>query len=369
VSVSSYIVEGEPRCVTLLDTIATRFEIVPPADVPHLPPRDPSFKAYTRGCLYDARGVRVDLSLRLGGPGGDQSMSVDPPLLQSEQRGGTWLAGRTLYLGPFMNHYGHFITESLSRYWWHEAAGFDRVAAHPFMHDHGEVRVRAFHRYLAGLLGVPLERLTIVRSQAVFEEVVVPEQLWTYNVHVNSRMRELYGRVRTRHEGKRSSGRIFLSRTRSPRLDNAPVVEEVFAGFGFRVLYPERIPIADQLALYGNCEILAGLGGSAMHNCLFARPGLMTIEVGDTRARRGPVRMQRIANELAQVEARFIPFGDDKDSRINPKKVRRQLMEMLGERPRLGPLVALRLRRKLAALTAGRKPRRRPRQADLRGGS
>jgi hypothetical protein len=183
-------------------------------------------------------------------------------------------------------------------------------------------------------------------------------------------MRDIYGRLRARHAGQRANGRLFLSRTSALRLGNAPQVEEVFASFGFRVLYPERIRIADQLSLYANCAILAGLSGSGMHNCLFARPGLMTIEVGDARARRHPVTMQRIANELAQVDARFIPFGEGSDIRISTKKVRRQLMEILGERPRLGPVVALRLKRQLGRLTGKKKtPKRRANQADLRGGS
>jgi hypothetical protein len=169
-SAPSQVVLGEPQCVTLRDAIATRFEIVPPAAAPDQPPRHSSFKAYTRGCLYDAEGVRADLSVRAGGVGGDQAMSIDPDLLPPGQRGGTWLSGRTLYLGTFMNHYGHFITESLSRYWRQEAAGFDHFVAYPFMHDHGEIRVRPFHRYLAGLLDVPLDRMAVLRSQTVFDE-------------------------------------------------------------------------------------------------------------------------------------------------------------------------------------------------------
>ena len=290
--------------------------------------------------------------MRVGGVGGDQAMSIDPEVLPPEQRGGTWLTGRTLYLGTFMNHYGHFITESLSRYWRQEAGAFDHVVAYPFMHNDGNILAQEFHRHLAGLLDVSIDRMAILGSQTVFDEIVVPEQLWTYNVHVNSRMRELYGKIRTRHAGGKSTGRLFLSRSSSLRLGNVPQIEEVFASFGFRVLYPEQIRITNQLSLYANCAIMAGLSGSGMHNCLFARPGLMTIEVGDARARRHPVMMQRIANELAQVDARFIPFGDDQDVRISPKKVRRQLMEILGERPRLGPLVALRLRRKLERLSA-----------------
>ena len=347
---TSFIVHGDPQCVTLRDAVATRFEIVAPADAPDQPVRHASFKAYTRGCLYDVDGARVDLSVRVGGVGGDQTLSIDPAVLPPEQRGGTWLTGRTLYLGPFMNHYGHFITESLSRYWRQEAAAFDHFVAYPFIHNNGAIQIEEFHRYLAGLLGVPIDRMAVLRSQTVFDEIVVPEQLWTYNTHVNVRMREIYGRLGARHAGQQPVGRLFLSRTSSPRLANAREVEDIFASFGFRVIYPERIAIEPQLSLYANCAILAGLSGSAMHNCLFARPGLLTIEVGDSRSRRHPVMMQRIANELAQVDARFIPFGDRDDKHIEARKVRRQLMEILGERPRLGPLVALRLKRRLGLL-------------------
>jgi capsular polysaccharide biosynthesis protein len=168
-------------------------------------------------------------------------------------------------------------------------------------------------------------------------------------------MRTVYERIRTRHAGTRSSGRILLSRAPSKRLGNPLAVEEVFAGFGFRVIQPERVPIAEQLALYANCEVLASLSGSGMHNCLFARPGLMTIEVGDTRARRNPVKMQRMANALAQVEAHFIPFGEGTEADIAPKVVRKNLEKILGELPRRGPVLLLRLRRRLAGLKGGKK--------------
>jgi hypothetical protein len=364
---STYVVDAEPRWVTVRDAIATPFALVAPADAPEPPPRDRHIKAYTRGCLYDSDGARVDLSVRAGGIAGDQVASIDPDILPREQRGGTWLTGRTLYLGTFMNQYGHFITESLSRYWLREAGRFDHVVAYPFMHDNGNVLIRDFHRDLAGLLDVPVDRMAMLRSQTVFDEIVVPEQLWTSNVRANARMRDLYGRIRDRHAGRKPAGRIFLSHAPSDRLANPLAVEEAFAGYGFRVLHPERVRIADQLALYANCEILASLSGGGMHNCLFARPGLLTIEVGDTSARTSPPIMQRIANELAQVDARFIPFGEGTEPSIDPKVVRRNLRDILGELPRRGPVLLLHLKRGLEGLTGA--PKRRKHQADLRGGS
>jgi hypothetical protein len=351
---TSLVVQTEPQCLTLGDAIATPFELLAPADVPEHPRRHASLKSYTRGCLYNSDGVRIDLSWRLGGFGSDEAASIDPPVLPPEQRGGTWLSGRTLYLGTFMNRYGQFITESLSRYWKQDTGPVDHVVAYPFMHDNGNIKIAAFHRHLAGLLDVPIDRMAILRSQTVFDEIVVPEQLWRSNVHVNARMREVYERIRARHAGAKSSGRLFLSRAPSKRLGNPLAVEEVFASFGFRVIYPEQVPLAEQLSLYANCEVLASLSGGGMHNCLFARPGLMTIEVGDTRARRNPMLMQRMANELAQVEAHFIPFGEGTEADIEPKVVRKNLSRVLGELPRRGPVLLLRLKRRFGGLGGGK---------------
>jgi hypothetical protein len=81
----------------------------------------------------------------------------------------------------------------------------------------------------------------------------------------------------------------------------------------------------------------------------------MTVEVGDTRARRNTVLMQRIANALAQVEAHFIPFGEGTEADIAPKVVRKHLEKILGELPRKGPVLLLRLRRRLGRLKTGKK--------------
>src|SRR5262245_20195320 len=347
----SHIIHTEPRWVTLRDAIATPFTTITPPDVPDQPATS-NLKAHTRGCLYEADGTRVALSVRTGATEGDEAASIDADILPPEQRGGTWLPGRTLYLGTLMNEYGRFITESLSRCWLREAGAFDHYVAYPFIDDPGNVEMQDFQRYLAGLLDVPIERVAMLRSQTVFDEIVVPEQLWIHDVQVNARMRVVYERIRARHIGNRSTGRIFQSAPPSENLGNPLAIEEVFAGFGFRIVHPERMPIAEQLSLYANCEVLASFSGSFMRNCLFARPGLLTIEVGDRRARHGPPLAQQMANELAQVEARFIPFGDGTEPDIAPKTVRKQLRTILGELERRGPMVMFRLKRRLQRLKA-----------------
>src|SRR5687767_9677578 len=105
----THIATTEPQCVTLRDAIATPFALATPTDAADQPLRGDGAKPHTRGCLYDADGARVALAMRPGGSDGDPAICADPPVLPPAQRGGTWLPGRTLYLGSFMNGYGRFI--------------------------------------------------------------------------------------------------------------------------------------------------------------------------------------------------------------------------------------------------------------------
>jgi hypothetical protein len=68
--------------------------------------------------------------------------------------------------------------------------------------------------------------------------------------------------------------RVFFSRARvsKRRLEQEQQVEDLFARYGFTIVHPETLKIADQIRLVANATMLAGLGGSAMHLCAMARP-------------------------------------------------------------------------------------------------
>ena len=347
---SQLLVSSEPVCLTLRDAVSSEFQVVKLQGNADGSEMRRWGRFLVRGCLYDSERARVPPSLRYPDAGAPDDHLPDSETLSEDasSRVAMHLRGRTLFLGTFMNHYGHFITESLSRYWGPEPAErFDHLVSYNFVHNGGRPFVQRFHRHLTDILGIPIKRVRFLREAVRYDEIVVPEQLWIYDQHANERLRGIYARITDRHAGPKTSGRVFLSRANYPgaRLSNILAIEKTFASFGFKVLYPEELPIQRQLALYANCEILASPSGSGMHNCLFTRPGTLTIEVGDMRGPHEPRRMQRIANALSQVESHFVPMPAREADRADIGLLTSTLRNILGERPRIGGQIALSLRR------------------------
>jgi len=340
----SRVVDTEPQLLTLKDAVASKFAIVTKEQLG-------ASKGATRGAIYDAQGDLVLLSQRRTQAHSWQTLCVDPPRIDLSAppvAGAPRLAGRSLYLGNFANHYGHFVTEFLSRLWiLARGMSFDHVVTYPSIANCGRYLPQEFHRYMLGLLGLDLTRLEILRAPVRFDEIVVPEQLWIINTQVNTHLRDVYEKIAAAHRTGRPVGRVFLARSDAKRrkLRNAREIEEVFASFGFAIVEPQDLPIARQLRLYADCEMLAGYSGSGLHNSVFCRPGTPVIDVGDFHLGAQQMDVQWCADRLARTRPVFIPYRAAGERTTDIAALTADLSSFLGERPRSSRAIWFRARR------------------------
>jgi hypothetical protein len=78
--------------------------------------------------------------------------------------------------------------------------------------------------------------------------------------------------------------KIYVSRSKinrqEKRIDDENIVEDLFAGYGFEVVYPEDIPtFKEQFELFNSCSVLAGLTGAGLTNLLFMQKNQTAIEI------------------------------------------------------------------------------------------
>ena len=88
----------------------------------------------------------------------------------------------------------------------------------------------------------------------------------------------------TRVTASQFSKRTFCSRRHDKRpCLNRTEVEELFASYGFEIVFPEDLPLPDQVAMFHAADVIAGFAGSAMFTTLFTdRPKHLILVAPDT---------------------------------------------------------------------------------------
>ncbi len=328
---------GMPRSKELTDALATRFRVLPRAEARSTQPRREHCGHFTLGGVYDRDGNLEHLAEREGGHFHDRVDSISPFRLWREEpsASGVFLPGRSAYLGYWMDHYGHFLTEFLSRCWFAGQEGrFNRYVVFPFIFSDGQVLVREYQRYMLQALGLPADEIIVLAAETKFERLFVPEQLWRVNHSANAVVRRVYERIAAPHRGANTPDKVFLSRGPEhvpgrfkgyKRISNVAEVEAVFRESGFAVVNTEATDIRQQLDVYANASVVAGFSGSGMHNCLFGKAGSLWIDVGDTRMPADHHVMQKIAYQTSDVTRALIPYSGTPEGAYDLDHLRREI--------------------------------------------
>lgn len=265
------------------------------------------------GCVYDRTGRLVPASQRTHGAitwkPADPEQIIAPEVAQE-------IEGQGIYLGHYTGHYGHFLIDTLSRFWALQTGfAYDKLVFQPFVLRMPDFQAFSPLRVCCECFGVKLEDLYTVRACLRFKKLAVPSMLFEVGQAAKPEQALVYRQIAEYCVGRAKvpeAPRLYLSRSRLKKghkpAANEEQVERVFESFGFTVVYPEQLDFEAQVALYQRAEVMAGFGGSAMHNSLFMREGAMAINLGSPRAPNAVNRNQRHCDQLSKVRSEFVPF-------------------------------------------------------------
>jgi len=107
--------------------------------------------------------------------------------------------------------------------------------------------------------------------------------------------REIFSRLRKKlapDANDRAGRKLFLSRRSITResagkyraLQNEDDVVAAAEALGFEICEPELLSIPDQIKLFSEAEIVVGLGGAALFNVIFCKPGTRIVSIESSTA-------------------------------------------------------------------------------------
>lgn len=190
----------------------------------------------------------------------------------------------------YPGHFGHVMTEVVSRYWGWPTARELAPAIRPLISlGVGQRRVPDYQRAVFAALGIDLDTAEYIRPDeclavdtlyAATPEFVMPH----YVAPELAAVWDTIGRGCAPRDAPESPERLFVSR-RPRRLRtclNWEQVEAAFTRLGFEVIYPQDHDFAAQAAMFRQARVIAGFAGSGMVNSMFAPGATVILVSGDS---------------------------------------------------------------------------------------
>jgi len=192
----------------------------------------------------------------------------------------TLIPERSIYGGLLLDHFGHFLLESLARAWYIKTQPgnvyfFKTKATQP----NNVNELSTWQKDLLSGLVEDINRIQIVHADTVFETLIVPQPGVVVSRFCQPEQAVALQAVgRTILEQNRpkiaSHEKVWLSRSalgHCQKILGETAFETALQNEGFLIFHPEHHRIAEQIAVMENASVIAGFTGSAFHVLLLAK--------------------------------------------------------------------------------------------------
>jgi hypothetical protein len=265
--------EGEQSLRTKWDRLAIRAEKPPIAEIPDglIPQLSRAFMAGSRelDCVFDQDNRPVPTSRRFRGVG-ESTDRISHETINFE---GADRDDRTAYLlGANARHYGHFLLEAFSRAWaWDRNRHQVAIILSP--------PILEFARSLCAFLPGLAERMEVIERTTRFRHVTVPSSTFSISRESYFELKLMCERIAENAVPRPddvTEQPVYLSRARLQLDSNRALIgetrlEQLLESEGFRIVHPETLPIAEQIAIVNRHKWIVAPMGSACHTRLFSR--------------------------------------------------------------------------------------------------
>lgn len=175
----------------------------------------------------------------------------------------------------FRGHFGHVMTEMLSRLWALDEARRRHPDLRIFMAMNKDRPLAGHEVAVLEAFGMRREDITFVHEPVRVRTMLAATPMFAQPQFVHPGITEVWdrlgGRLADQAPGRDYPRRFFVGRRIEKRpCRNAAEVEALFAGHGFEIVYPEDYSLAEQARMFREAEVIGGYAGSGLFNLMLA---------------------------------------------------------------------------------------------------
>lgn len=181
-----------------------------------------------------------------------------------------------VYGGIILNHYGHFLLETLARYWYLKDYQGDIIF---HIHPDGPYtyeKLKSWQKEIFSYLFTDTSRIKIVANNIQFDKLIIPSPGLVIRNFFHQELGEslrIFGKKVFTQVPVVSSPqfkKLWLSRSALgfALVKGEAELEKYLQKEGFYIVHPEKITVAEQVRLYEQAELICGFVGSAFHTLI-----------------------------------------------------------------------------------------------------
>ena len=228
--------------------------------------------------IYDAQGAAIEGTINFRGPGRqplNQSVTVTP-----EPAEVTCNEPDLVYVGEIFAHFGHFLIQTLSRFWYLRERPSARVLFHSMFNTAQLFGHFPFVAQIFEALGLREEQFVRFEVPTLVQGLTVPqpsfeEMHFAHPIYAEC-LREI-GAFFSQGDVLADEGPLYLSKVRVDvgvnHLVNEQEIEDEFARQGVRIVHPETLSMAQQIDTLRRHRTLLGCTGSHLHSTVMLPEG------------------------------------------------------------------------------------------------
>ena len=250
--------------------------------------------------VFDGNGNFIDASRQMRG----KNCQFIPKFVPDEKT--PFVDADVIYFGNVYPHFGHFLLEHMNRAYGLLADGM-RDLSIVLVNNQNINPVPKYIYDLLDALGVSRDRIIILNETKKFRKVYIPHQSFNIPFYYADEFSKPFEYMAARTNGV-GDDKIYVSRAKlkSGRTYGEEGIQQIFAKNGFRVIYPETMPLVEQISFMKNCRVLAGCAGTALHLALFMPRGGTVIQIKRNRISRDNFDIQNMINSVKNFNSYYV---------------------------------------------------------------
>ena len=213
-----------------------------------------------------------------------------------------------VFVGNVYPAFGHFLLEHMNRAY----AALDKKyknMKYVLINNKSVNPVPEYMFTFLELLGIKRENIIILEQTTRFRNVYVPDQGFNIPVYSSDKYGQELDKIgQNVKESKVIYSKVYLSRSKlkARKTYGEEKVQKIFERNGYKIIYPETLPLEKQIALIKDCKVLAGCAGTALHLSGFMKPGGMVIQIKRNKLNKDNAATQYLINKTKGLDSVFI---------------------------------------------------------------